>query len=141
MGDSTLDNKHWIFSDQFRTKEDQLRRPNDFTAKAVNGYEKVFAPPARMVKDVSYFLNQQAAEQVGNGQLCTIMSSVEESTISDRSDGLLKHDAFIRDHITSDDVLIISVGELTRNCATAHSSHEIAPQLTRNCTTAHSSQL
>lgn len=38
------------------------------------------------------------------------MTSVEESTIADRGEGLLLQDALIRDHISAEDVLLVSVG-------------------------------
>jgi hypothetical protein len=111
-GDSSLDNKHWFF-EPYRTKEEQLSKRNigklSFVADASNGYETVLHPP-KMVKDVSYWLNYEAAKQYGERKLCTIMTSVEESTVSDREDGLLAQDTFIRDHITDNDHLIVSVG-------------------------------
>ena len=107
-GDSSLDNKHWFFS-PFKVKERQMN--DNFTAPAVNGYEDILISPARMVKDVSFYLNAQAAERFGPGNVCTIMTSVEESTLEDRGvDGLLVQDAFIRDHITPQDYLIVSLG-------------------------------
>jgi hypothetical protein len=66
-----------------------------------------------MVKDVSYWLNHLAAERFGSRKLTTLMSSVEESTVEDRfasPGGLLAQDCFIRDHITENDYLILSVG-------------------------------
>ena len=93
-GDSSLDNKFWL---------------GEADAPAINGYEAVLQP-ARMRKDVSYWLNQLAAERVGPRQLCTIMSSVEASTLADRSPGLLGQDAFIRDHLNPEDMVIVSVG-------------------------------
>lgn len=106
-GDSSLDNKHWFFKG-FKDKRMQMMDAK-FTAPAVNGYEHVLAP-SRMVQDVSYWLNQGCSERLGAGQLCTLMTSIEESTVDDRSDGLLAQDAFIRDHISEDDFLIVSVG-------------------------------
>merc|ERR1712110_269883 len=64
-----------------------------------------------MVQDVCFHLNAIAAAELGPGQLCTVMTAVEESTLSDRDrDGLLIQDAFIRDHVTSDDFIILSIG-------------------------------
>lgn len=83
----------------------------DFTAPAINGYEHILANPPRMVKDICFHLNAIAAERHGTGKLCTIMTAVEESTIADREeDGLLIQDAFIRDHVTPDDFVIVSMG-------------------------------
>ena len=67
-GDSSLDNKYWLQD----------------TAKPVNGYEQVFAKRGMMVKDVSYWLNKAAEERFGSGKVCTMMTSVEESTMRDR---------------------------------------------------------
>jgi hypothetical protein len=112
-GDSSLDNKHWFFVG-WKSKEEQLSDPenNSFIGDAVNGYENVLNP-SKMVKDVSYWLNVLAAERLGPRKLTTIMSSVEESTIEDRfasPGGLLAQDCFIRDHISENDYLILSVG-------------------------------
>lgn len=64
-----------------------------------------------MVKDVCYHLNDLAENRFGSREVCTLMTSIEASTIADRgSHGLLLQDAFIRDHITSNDYLIVSVG-------------------------------
>ena len=106
-GDSSLDNKHWFF-EGFEEKKDQMHK-EAFTADAVNGYEQALTP-ARMVQDVSYWLNKSAEERLGSAQLCTLMTSVEESTIADRESGLLGQDSFIRDKIAADDTLIISLG-------------------------------
>lgn len=106
-GDSTLDNKHWFFR-PFQTKKTQMHDPA-FTAEAVNGYEHVLSP-ARMVKDVAYWLNRGANQRLGPHEVCTLMTSVEESTLDDRRQGLLRQDRFIRDHITEADYLIVSVG-------------------------------
>lgn len=118
FGDSTLDNKHWFFNGA-QLKETQMHNPA-FTATPVNGYDRVFATrrgrrgAPRMVKDVSYWLNRLAEERLGRaGALCTLMTSIEESTIADRDrapGGLLVQDAFIRDHVTPRDFIIVSVG-------------------------------
>ena len=107
-GDSTLDNKHWLFK-PFKDKQSQMFDPT-FTAEALNGYEHALHP-SRMVQDVSYWMNKEASERLGPGQLCTLMTSVEESTVEDRSRvGLLKQDLFVRDHITEEDFLVVSLG-------------------------------
>lgn len=105
-GDSSLDNKFW-FNDK---------------APATNGYENILNPPVSK-KDIAYWLNlkeQERADTVG-ARVCTdthdgrryavINCAIEESCVGDRSRGrLLPQDAFIRDHITADDVLVVSVG-------------------------------
>mmetsp|Transcript_15554 Transcript_15554/g.25920 ORF Transcript_15554/g.25920 Transcript_15554/m.25920 type:complete len:192 (-) Transcript_15554:635-1210(-) len=97
-GDSSLDNKFW-FSD---------------TAPALNGYEKILEPP-KSRRDVAYWMNKKLAESKetadGTGSMAVINCAIEESTIGTRSCGnLLPQDRFIRDHITRDDVLVISLG-------------------------------
>jgi hypothetical protein len=106
-GDSSLDNKHWFFNESIAKKR-QMKDPS-FTAPCVNGYEQVLNPP-RSVQDVAYHLNNRAAQLYGPSKLITINASVEESTIADRDSGLLPHDEFIRDHITENDVLVVSLG-------------------------------
>lgn len=81
-----------------------------FTAPALNGYEMVFEEPGRMVQDVSYWLNHEAEARLGRAKVCTMMTAVEESTMRDREGGLLAQDAFIREHITSADSLVLSLG-------------------------------
>jgi hypothetical protein len=128
-GDSSLDNKHWFFDFlSYQTKEEQLSEGYidrlSFVADARNGYETVLWPP-KMVKDVSYWLNYEAAKQYGERKLCTVMTSVEESTVADRENGLLAQDVFIHDHITENDHLIVSVvsrlqvQQLAQICTTA----------------------
>mmetsp|Transcript_72562 Transcript_72562/g.216546 ORF Transcript_72562/g.216546 Transcript_72562/m.216546 type:complete len:411 (-) Transcript_72562:43-1275(-) len=108
-GDSSLDNKHWFFA-RFRGKEDQMS-DGSFTAPAVNGYDQVLENPPRMVQDVCFHLNDLAAERFGSGNVCTIMSAVEESTIEDREqEEPFVQDMFIRDHVTENDFVIVSMG-------------------------------
>eukprot|EP01006_Ploeotia_vitrea_P045797 TRINITY_DN66970_c9_g1_i3.p1 TRINITY_DN66970_c9_g1~~TRINITY_DN66970_c9_g1_i3.p1 ORF type:complete len:313 (-),score=6.21 TRINITY_DN66970_c9_g1_i3:290-1168(-) len=90
-GDSSLDNKHWIWRNKKRD--------------AVNGYEDVLNPPAS-TPDVAYHLNV-----LGEGKACTVNCAREESTIGARHGGkLLPQDEFIRDNISANDVLVVSVG-------------------------------
>lgn len=106
-GDSSLDNKHWFFSG-FPPKNQQMFS-STFTEGAVNGYESILNPP-RMVMDVSYWLNRLASERLGPRKVCTINTSIEESTVSDRKEGLRPQDEIIRENISERDMLIISVG-------------------------------
>ena len=129
-GDSSFDNKHWFFRKGKATAsnaagssdliaEDEIL-DDDITAPAVNGYEEVLVPAIRrsragvrrtcprMARDVCFWLNEHAP---GNGDACTIMSAVEASTAADRCEhGLLRQDEFIRDALTSDDYVLVSVG-------------------------------
>jgi hypothetical protein len=89
-GDSSLDNKYWVKGDE---------------REAVNGYDKILQP-ASMLPDVSYHLNKL----LENSNYYVINSAIEESTIADRETSLLPHDMFVRDNITNDDILIVSVG-------------------------------
>merc|ERR1711865_1338048 len=61
-GDSTLDNKYWLFSG----KRPDLSRATHYTAAAINGYEHVLEPP-RMVMDVAYQLNKALLEKLSSG--------------------------------------------------------------------------
>lgn len=95
-GDSSLDNKYWL--------------PGDDRRAAVNGYEKVLDPP-RMVPDVAYWINHECVQRGIGDRFCAVNGSVEESTLADRAGpALLAQDAFIRDHIQREDVLVVSVG-------------------------------
>lgn len=120
-GDSSLDNKHWFFSES-SPKEEQLTQgaeaqgsdlPN-FLAPAVNGYETLLKP-SRMVKDVAYFVNFLAPSIMGARTVC-FNAAVEESTIRDRMEagsGLLPHDEWVRGRLGrggTHDVVVLSVG-------------------------------
>lgn len=99
-GDSSLDNKYWL--------------PRGIIAPAVNGYEKILNPPI-MKPDVSYHLNNYLASMDSNIKYTAINCAVEESTIAMRISeneytNLLPQDKFIKDHITKDDILIVSLG-------------------------------
>ena len=91
-GDSSLDNKFW-FQD---------------TAAAVNGYEDIIKPP-NMKQDIAYWLNNELKHR-GVDQFC-INCAVEESSIGSRACcRLLPQDKVIRDTITEEDILVVSVG-------------------------------
>jgi hypothetical protein len=96
-GDSSLDNKYWLAS------EDRARAPR--------GYRDVLRP-ARMARDVNYWLNYECEKQGRN--MTALMTAVEESSLRDRDypqgRAPLRQDRFIRDHLTADDVLVVSVG-------------------------------
>jgi hypothetical protein len=109
-GDSSLDNKHWLF-DPTSAKASQMHDPT-FTAPALNGYEHALRAPARMVQDVSYHLNALAHEQRSTHKqpVVTINAAVEESMVRDRDGQLLDQDGFIRKHLAPQDVLVVSMG-------------------------------
>lgn len=89
-GDSSLDNKHWL-TDNFQT--------------ATNSYEFILNPP-QMKPDVAYHINTLLTET----NYCCINAAIEESTIASRDNGLLPQDKFIKDNITNDDILVVSIG-------------------------------
>lgn len=109
FGDSSLDNKHWLFNAAMA----KTRQMDDeaIAGAAMNGWEHVLT--STMAKDVSYWMNRGAEERLGKAALCTVMTSIEESTVDDREtsrSGLLLQDAFVRDRITERDFLVVSVG-------------------------------
>lgn len=94
VGDSSLDNKFWF--------EDQ--------ARAVNGYERILSPPTSK-QDIAYWLNYCAEERGLGDFLVAVNAAVEESTLGARAcSRLLQQDRFVRDNITANDTLIVSVG-------------------------------
>mmetsp|Transcript_58782 Transcript_58782/g.110138 ORF Transcript_58782/g.110138 Transcript_58782/m.110138 type:complete len:311 (+) Transcript_58782:63-995(+) len=103
-GDSTLDNKHWLFSNKARLQDEKSAAP------ALNGYEKVLQPPV-MMKDVSYWINQECMRLQPGASLPCINCAVEESCIVQREvGGLLPQDKFIRDNLTEEDTLVVDMG-------------------------------
>lgn len=117
MGDSTLDNKHWLFLNDGNfsshpSKEAFLTSDpnNSIVAEAINGYENVLDPPT-MLMDVCYWMNKFAAEQ-SSKNIAVINAAVEESTVSDRSKSseLLPQDAFVSKNLGPNDTLVVSVG-------------------------------
>jgi len=93
-GDSSLDNKHW-FNDQ---------RP------AVGAYANVLQPPTS-VCDVTYWLNSLSESDLNsNTKYAAINTAVEATTLNERCRKLRPQDIFLRDTISSEDVLIVSIG-------------------------------
>jgi len=91
-GDSSLDNKHW-FSDAARP--------------CVNGYEQLLD---YQKKDICYWINKECQDR-GHRNIACINTAVEASTLNDRAFCCMwNQDKFIRDNITEDDYLIVSVG-------------------------------
>lgn len=101
-GDSSLDNKHWF---------------NDQLPAVAGPYADVLNPP-KSVCDVTYWLNSlQALEgnsdrsQVGSkAKYAAINTAVEATTLNERCLKLRPQDIFLRDNISSEDVLIVSIG-------------------------------
>lgn len=90
-GDSSLDNKYWI-----RFDEGNKYMPN-------NGYEKILNPPYAR-PDISYHMNNLYKDYY------TINCAMEESSIGNRNGGLFEPDIFIKNHITENDILVVSIG-------------------------------
>lgn len=97
-GDSSLDNKHWLW------KGDRRHCDGDCFVQAPWQYSNLLNP-AKCIQDVSYWINKLTTKRVG-----ALNCAVEESTIAGRDGELMKQDCFVRDNITSRDSLIISVG-------------------------------
>jgi hypothetical protein len=93
-GDSSLDNKYWILKESHE--------------QAVNGYEQII-DQKQMVPDVSYHINKFLVAS-SKTEYVSINAAVEESTIDIRKSGLLEQDQFIKEKITDNDILIVSVG-------------------------------
>ena len=91
-GDSSLDNKYWVSSDE----ELQVEVPEI--------YKHTLDKP-KPKPDVSFWMNHL----LGDRATC-INTAVEESMLRQRDQELLTHDKFVRDNIRPQDVLIVSVG-------------------------------
>ena len=87
------------------------------TAPAVGVYGDVLSPP-RSVTDVVHWLNYlSAARNNDDGaarrrttRYAAINAAVEATTLNERTLRLRGQDAFLRDRISSGDVLVVSVG-------------------------------
>jgi len=94
-GDSSLDNKYWF----------------DDTAPAAGEYQSLLQPPASK-QDVVYWMNR-LCEQDPSGRrqrTAAINTAVEASTLNERTFALRPQDKFLRDNISENDVLVVSVG-------------------------------
>lgn len=95
-GDSSLDNKHWLPTPAHGGEPLPVPIPKI--------YESVLSKPHPKA-DVAFWLNSLL------GDRATAMNlAVEASLLRERKNSLLEHDEFIRDNITSDDTLIVSIG-------------------------------
>ncbi|BFZ60291.1 hypothetical protein YB2330_001327 [Saitoella coloradoensis] len=101
-GDSSLDNKHWLFT---REKTDPAAYEDERCAgRAPEAYEDLLEP-ARSIKDVAWHLNNEI-----NPVAVVLNTAIEATTLGARSNTLLAQDEFIRDNITPIDYLVVSVG-------------------------------
>lgn len=98
-GDSSLDNKAWL-----RAQTNDVHRRS-----CVNGYQDIFEEDW-MLPDVAYHMNDLLAQK--GRHYMTINAAVEASTLAERlsPDTAYLQDAFIRDRITKNDILVVSVG-------------------------------
>uniref|UniRef100_A0A0G4FG23 Uncharacterized protein n=1 Tax=Chromera velia CCMP2878 TaxID=1169474 RepID=A0A0G4FG23_9ALVE len=136
-GDSSLDNKHWLWpgakTEAALVDPREVARPR-FTAPACNGYERVLAPP-RMILDVSYWVNRLCSERAP--WMACLNTAVEATTLGSRECcGLKDHDVFISENITQEDFLVVSVGG--NDVALAPSVSTICNMLSLVCCTSRS---
>lgn len=92
VGSSTLDNKNYV--------------SNSMSYYPVSGYEKVLTDSC--LPDICFYMNYFLKVD-GNRQSC-INCAIEDSDITERLSELYGQDAFIRDNISEEDTLVISVG-------------------------------
>jgi hypothetical protein len=95
-GDSSLDNKYWVPVIGPHGEEPPVAVPKI--------YEEVLQTPFPR-PDVTFWLNH-LLEDSGT----TLNLAVEATMLRERDSDLLEHDKFIRDNITPNDILIVSVG-------------------------------
>jgi len=95
-GDSSLDNKFWVPSAGPGGEPLPVHVPEI--------YRSILEPP-RPKPDVAFWLNHLLG-----ARSTALNTAVEESMLRDRDADLLPHDKFIRDHIRSQDILVVSVG-------------------------------
>lgn len=108
VGDSSLDNKHWLYTGYYKERADPS--DNSYWGDACNGFEEILEP-ARSVKDVAWWLNRACADNEALAGYAAVNAAVEESTAADREGGnLLAHDEFVRDSLQEGDIVIVSVG-------------------------------
>eukprot|EP00919_Chromeraceae_sp_WS-2016_P057661 GHVR01136673.1.p1 GENE.GHVR01136673.1~~GHVR01136673.1.p1 ORF type:complete len:366 (+),score=75.28 GHVR01136673.1:28-1125(+) len=107
-GDSSLDNKHWLWQGTKSPHSIIHDTSHAFTNNACNGYETVLRPPI-MLQDVCYYLNKES--MLVSGSVACINTSVEATTLGQREHcGLTSQDIFIKDNITNNDYLVVSIG-------------------------------
>lgn len=93
LGDSSMDNKFWL--------------PIKNVSEACNGYEDLLIKPI-MKEDIAYHLNRTLCDNGINK--VALNCAIEESTLKQRENQLMRQDRFARDRLTHNDTLIISLG-------------------------------
>lgn len=115
-GDSSLDNKAWIPSAGPGGSPLPANVPSIYTT---------FLDPAVPKPDVAFWLNKYM-----DSRATTLNTAIEATMLRDRDTALLPHDEFIRDHIRTEDVLVVSVGAndiaLNPNTATMRHMFQLA---------------
>jgi hypothetical protein len=95
-GDSSLDNKYWVPSSGASGSPLSVPVPEIYHLTLDRPHPK---------PDLAFWLNHFL------GPLATtINTAVEASTLKEREHALLDHDAFIRDNLRAQDILVVSVG-------------------------------
>jgi hypothetical protein len=95
-GDSSLDNKYWV--------PGSGAGGDPLPVEVPTIYEEVLEPP-KPKPDVAFWMNHVMGEK-----MTCINTSIEESMLRERDNGLLAQDKFICDNIQKEDVLVVSVG-------------------------------
>ena len=99
-GDSSLDNKYWVRLCAVGVKP--WREPTR------NGWHELLP---HMLPDVAYHINVKLVNSAMLRGCACVNAAVEESMLRQRlPDKLLPHDKLIRDSISTNDVLVVSIG-------------------------------
>jgi hypothetical protein len=99
-GDSTMDNKHWLFEDIC-----EKRTMDSYTIPPQHEYKNLLVPPS-CIPDIAACINSLTKDT----NYVALNCAIEESSLSDRQNGMLAHDHIIKSNIRENDVLIVSVG-------------------------------
>jgi hypothetical protein len=95
-GDSSLDNKYWVPITGPDYEPPPVEVPEIYNTVLDRPYPR---------PDVAFWLNHVLGDSA-----TTLNLAVEATMLRDRDKDLLDHDKFIRDNISANDVLIVSVG-------------------------------
>ncbi len=95
VGDSTLDNKHWIL--------DEPRQPTH------PGYQCVMPRKTILdesVPDIAYWIHHTCQYH----RMACINAAVEEATLSSKASTMNPQDVFVMNNLRPDDILVVSIG-------------------------------